>query len=144
MRGLVIPVVLVLVIALSLGCATFNKLVTNNELISQLAVEAATARVLNENPSWRNTTIGISEGAVKAIEASAIVSIGDLENYVRDRVKWYNLSPEEQALVSVLISQTRQNLEDSFRAQKVTNPLNEMIEVKKVMKWINETAKRGK
>jgi hypothetical protein len=119
-------------------------LVTNNELISQLAVEAATARVLNENPSWRNTTIGITDAAVRAISINEIVSIGDLENYVRDRVKWYNLSPEEQALVSVLITQTRQNLEDSFRAQKVTNPLNEMVEVNKVMKWINATAKRGK
>jgi hypothetical protein len=140
----IVYLMLALITVVGIGCATFNSVVTNDALISQLAVEAATARVLTEHPQWKKSTIEITSGAAAAIEASAAVSLRDVEAYVRDRIKWYNLTPEEQALLSVLITKVRTNLEDSFRAKGIEEPDREMVAVRQVLIWIHDAAKRQK
>lgn len=133
-----------LVVVLATGCATFNKVVMNDELMSQLSVEASTARVLHEHPDWKNGTIAITERATKAIDSKIVVSLEDLESFIRNQVSWYYMIPEEQALVSTLITQVRKDLESSFLARGVSNPSSKMVEVRKVIQWINETARRQK
>ena len=131
-----------IVLSLVTGCATFNKIVTNNELMSQLAVEAATARVIHDHPSWKASAVNITGHAIAAIDAKTTVSLADVESYVKAHVPWDKLQPEEQALVSVLITQVRQNLEDSFRAHGVELPESQLIAIREVLTWINETAAR--
>lgn len=135
-------IVLCLAAVLFSGCAAFNKIVTNNELISQLAVESATARVLHGHPEWTARAIQLTDAAVKIIDANAAVQIADLEAYVRANINWKGLLPEEQAVLSALITQVRQNLEDSFRAHNIGDPLKQNVVVREVLTWINETAKR--
>lgn len=124
------------------GCATFNNMVKNDALISQLAVESATARVINDHPLWKDKAIEIVDAAINAIDSRSVVELGILESYVRSRVSWSRLLPEEQALVSALISQTRKNLEDSFLARGIDDPGLELVEVRQVLVWIRDTAKR--
>lgn len=140
------PFIFFLIISLTAltfsGCAAFNKLVTNNALISQLAVEAATARVIHEHPAWKSETVRITDRAVSVIDGKVVTDLASLEAYVKGQIKWDKLLPEEQAIVSVLISQVRQNLEDSFRAHNVKVPSEQLVGVRQVMVWINEAAKR--
>ena len=137
-------IVVLCILALELnGCASFNKLVTNNELVTQLAVEAATARVLHERPDWTGTTITITNDAISLINKSTVIALSQVEDYVSSEISWKNLTPEEQILVSVLLSTVTKNIEDSFRAQAITNPSAQMIEVKNVLGYINDTAKRS-
>jgi len=132
------------------GCATFNRMVTNDALVSQLAVEAATARVLHEHPNWKATTVKITEGAMAVIDKKVVTDLASLESYVKDQINWSRLVPEEQALVSTLISQVRQNIEDSYRAREgsadgsviADGEQTRLIAVHQVLEWINETAKR--
>lgn len=131
----------VLTLALA-GCATFNRIVTNNELTVQLATEAATARVIHEHPSWKAQTVSIIGDAIGLIDSSALVQLDSVEAYVKDHIPWNKLMPEEQALVSILITQVRKNIEDTFRARAVTDPLQQMVEVRKVLGWINDAARR--
>ena len=124
------------------GCNTFNRIVKNEALVSQLAVEAATARVLHDKPTWKNDAIRITGNALTFIDGNASVNLASVEAYVKGMVNWSRLVPEEQALVSVLISEVVHNLEDSFRAEHVIEPAAQMIQVRQVVLWINEAAKR--
>jgi len=135
-------ILIVLVVSLIVGCATFNKIVTNNELVMQLATEATTARVIHEHPEWKKPAIEITAGVITAIDARTVVNLEDIEAIVKSRIKWSVLLPEEQALLSTLISEARRGIENSLRSQGNKQPEMELIEVRKLLVWINEAAKR--
>lgn len=136
--------VLCLAIGVSQSCATFNKIVTNDALVSQLATEAATARILSEHPEWKEATITITGDAIKAIDSKVTVDLASVESYVSSHINWSLLMPEEQALVNVLIGQVSKNLEDAFRSQNITNPAAQLVEVRQVLIWIKSAAERQK
>jgi hypothetical protein len=138
-----IMLVLLVLIALSVtGCNTFNRIVKNEALVSQLAVEAATARVIHEHPGWKDGAIKIAGNAITMIDGKPEVNLASVEEYVKGMVNWSRLVPEEQALVSTLISQVAKNLEDSFRAEHITEPLAQMVQVRQVLVWIRSAAER--
>ena len=130
------------IISSIMGCATFNNLVKNETLMMQLATEAATARVLTEHPTWTKQTISITNNAIAVIDAKAVMDLQSVETYIKGRINWGKMQPEEQALVSALISEVRRNIEDSLTANKITKPELQLVEVRQVLVWINETAKR--
>jgi hypothetical protein len=138
-----VVVIMLAIFALSMsGCATFNRIVTNNELVAQLAVEAATARVIHEHPSWKDATVKITEVVISAIDSKAVVDLASAEVSIKDHIKWSVLVPEEQALVSALISQTVKNLTDSFNARGINDDSSKMVHIRQVLVWWNESAKR--
>lgn len=132
---------ILIILALS-GCTAFNNVVKNDSLVSQLAVEAATARVLHEHPKWKDETVSITAAAITAIDSRVTTDLASVDSYVKSRINWGRLTPEEQVLVSVLISQVVRNLEDAFLAQGVKVPSEQMIAVRQVLTWISDTAKR--
>jgi len=134
-------ILLLLAMALT-SCNTFNRIVKNEALVSQLAVEAATARVIHEHPGWKNDVVRITGNALTFIDGNAEVNLVSVEEYVKGMVNWSRLVPEEQALVSTLISEVVRNLEDSFRAEHVIEPAAQMIQVRQVVQWISDSAKR--
>lgn len=132
---------IILLLALS-GCAAFNNLVKNNELAMQLATEAATARVIHEHPAWKAPAVKITADAMTLIDSGAVVELSAVETYVKGSVNWGSMLPEEQALVSALITQVRVNLEDSFHAQGIVDAAKQMVEVRKTLGWMNAAAGR--
>lgn len=137
-----IMLLLISVIIVFSGCNTFNRIVKNEALVSQLAVEAATARVLHEHANWKNDVVKITGNAIKLIDGNTEVNLVSVEEYVKGMVNWSRLVPEEQALVSVLISQVVKNLEDGFLSNGVTNPAAQMVQVRQVLEWIRSAAMR--
>lgn len=135
-------IALIIIAAALPGCAAFNRLVNENEFTMQLATEAATARVLHEHPFWKWQVISITDDALLLIDAKKLVELGDVENYIKGKIHWTAMMPEEQALVSALISQVSKNIEDTLRSKNVTNPWAKLVEVRKVLGWINAVAKR--
>jgi outer membrane lipoprotein-sorting protein len=136
-------ILLLLLVAFTIsGCATFNKIVTNNALVTQLAVEAATARVLHEHLDWKGKTISITETVISAIDNKTMTDLGSIELFIPSQISWRSLTPEEQALISVLISQAKQNLLDSYRAQHIENPLAQLVQVRQMLTWIHDAAAR--
>jgi hypothetical protein len=121
------------------GCAKF---MNEHEFTMQLSVEAATARVLHEHPTWVKQTIAIMDGAVAVIDAKTVMDLQSAEAYIKGRINWGKMMPEEQALVSALISEVRRNIEDSLRAKDIVSPELQLVEVRQVLMWINQTAKR--
>jgi hypothetical protein len=126
----------------ALGCSTFA-IVNKNEFAAQLAVEAATARVLHQHPDWKASAVSITDAAMGMINQNALVDLSSVEGYVKNKINWTRLLPEEQALVSALISECSRNIEDDLRSKNIEKPELRMIEVRKLIGWINETARRA-
>lgn len=130
-----------LIILTLAGCSTFA-IVNQHQFAAQLAVEAATARVLHEHPSWRADAVAITGAALDAIDKNALIDLESVESYVKNKISWVRLLPEEQAVLSALITAARENVEASIRAKGLERPELQLVEVRKFIFWINETAKR--
>jgi hypothetical protein len=136
---------LIAIVAFSVGlsgCAAFNNLVKNDALISQLAVEASTARVIHEHPDWQVDAVRITDSAISVIDGNVASDLASIGGYIESQVHWESMLPEEQAIVGTLIAHARQNLEDSFRANGVMKPAEQMVQVRQVLQWINQAARR--
>ena len=134
-------VLLILALVFS-GCNTFNRIVKNEALVSQLAVERATARVLHKHPEWRESIIKITGNATSLIDSDAEINLASVEEYVKGMVNWSRLMPKEQEIVEEIIAEVVKNLEDSFRAEHITEPLAQMVQVRQVLVWIRSAAER--
>lgn len=123
------------------SCATFNKLVTNDALIMQLAVQDATAHVIAKHPEWKQQIANISQSGMDAIDSKTVITLSAVESYVKGKINTAAMTPEDQALVSVLLTTVEGNLSDSFNAHGVTDPASQLVEVRQVLEWINNQAK---
>lgn len=141
MRNILSAVLAVLMLVVSgTGCATFNRLVTNHSLITMLAVERGTAKVLHDHPEWQASVVRITEKALLVIDDKAVTDLLGLELYIKSQINWTRLLPGEQEAVNQLIAEVRQELVESFLARNIENPLQQMVEVAQVMTWIHDAA----
>jgi hypothetical protein len=133
-------IALIAVALASAGCATFNRLVQNDALLMQLSTQAATARVLHEHPGWRDDVIDVTSASMAVIDAKVVVDLQSVETFVKGKIDWTAMRPEEQALVTALMSEVRKNIEDSLRAKSIKQPELQLVEVRTFLGWIRETA----
>lgn len=142
MKKFILAFIVIIVIVSLMGCASFNRMVKNNELVSQLAWEAATGRVLYEHPEWTSRTVAITDALLVLIDSKSMTSIDGVMPYVMDRVPWQKLQPEEQAALSAILSEGQRELRAMVSTKNITGSDQEMVGVRQVIVWINETAKR--
>jgi hypothetical protein len=133
-------IILIAVALAASGCATFNNLVQNDALLMQLGTQAATARVLHEHPGWRDDVIDVTSAAMAVIDAKVVVDLQSVETFVKGKIDWVAMRPEEQALVTALITEVRKNIEDSLRAKNIKQPGLQLVEVRTFLGWIKDTA----
>lgn len=134
----------ILILVVTAGCATFNKVVQNNELVSRLAIESATGRVIIMHPSWKDKVVKVTDMAIEAVDAREVTTIDTVASYVQRRIAWDKMLPEEQALLGILIEEVQTELRSMIKVQSMSGSDAELIAVKKVLTWINEAAKRQK
>jgi hypothetical protein len=127
-------------VILMTGCAKINKVVTENEVIAELAVIAATSRVLTNNPQWTDRTVKITGVAISLIEKDKLLDMVDLQSFILNEIQWSTLTAEETAILMTLIDAAIARIEASLeKAGK--NPAKELLVAEKVLGWINMTAK---
>ena len=131
----------ILLLGLATGCAKIGRFMNENEALSQITVEAATAHVLYEHPNWKKGTARITAGAMAIIDGKLEMDLASIDTFVRSEINWSRLTPEEQVLVSTLITQVRVDLRDSFLARGL-KPDEQLVVVKQVLGWINGVATR--
>ena len=133
MTNSLIVAALILIFVSVAGCA----IIGSGPERGQLAMQYATAKAINGDPERAERVIDW----IKSIEgANRPVSLDGIETALRARVRWDRLSPEDAELINYLIRNTREALQDQFGAG-VLDP-SDMIELKRVLGWIHETANR--
>jgi hypothetical protein len=143
--GSVLPIVMLLLLMSSTvsmqGCAITTALIDDHTLIAELAVRAATGRVLEEHPDWTEQTYHITGDAIQLLSDDDTTSLAGLQQFVVEKIPWDKMTPEEQALLTTLITAVRLQVEQSLADRGVIAPGETTIRAAMVLTWINQTAK---
>jgi len=129
---------LILVFALS-GCAGFKAAV--DDPLVEVGTRAETARILSEHPGWTERTIAITQNALDLIDGNALTTLQALQDEISRQIDWDKLLPEEQALLQAFISRIVSHLQASLAKAGVDDPQNYLVSARKVLEWINQTAR---
>jgi hypothetical protein len=121
------------------GCAVMRA-TEEHPVLTELAVRAAVARVLEERPGWARPTERITADAISLLGSDDQVTLADLEGYVLQQIPWTELAPEEEELLRVLIRAIRDETELYLERQGVADPGETGVRVARVLGWINQTA----
>lgn len=134
-----------ILLALSMqGCATVHRLMQDDTFLMQAATEDATARVLMRHPEWKSTWVSITDSAIALINTKEIISVTALSGYIKSRVNWDHLIPEDQSLLSAFMDELAKELQKEMTAKNITLPEQQLIEAQTFIGWSNAAAKRQK
>lgn len=122
------------------GCAGTQKTFDSHEMGLQLVVRAAAGRVLTQKPAWVPKAYEITAAAIRLVEESTDITVGELVTFVVAKIELDKLTLEEKDLVLALIGTVRQEMENYFQAQGITTPAEVNVRVVKVLTWVNQTA----
>lgn len=139
MKRKLIVAIIVGTVVLS-GCTQIKALFGNNDAMLELATKAATARLLMEKPQWKQPTADITSAAISAIDIGQTATLSDVTNLVMSKIPMNKLTLEEKALVSMLVNQLTVAIVTELQKQGVQNPATQLVEVKKVLTWVNQVA----
>jgi len=117
----------------------------SHSLMLQLATSAATARVLDAKPEWRERTVEIADIAIGSIDGGVVGTVDELVAVVKAEVRWEKMLPEEQALVSVLIDAVAQEIRNYLEAGGYATEEADafLVRTRLVMLWVRDTAQMG-
>ena len=125
-------------VALFSGCAAQQW--EKHELTIQLAVRAATARLLHEKPTWVKPCYRITSEAIKLVDAQTIINVDQLVVYVMREIPWDDLLPEERTLLELTIEIVAQEIRNYLAEQNLEDPGAVALQVQLILTWINQTA----
>lgn len=129
-------------VLLLVGCAALQP-GARHEVALELAVKAATGRVLHENPAWKSEVLRIADGALALVGRDDTTALGLLEEYVVAEIPWAKLLPEEQELARLSLRLIRQETQNYLAAQGIDDPAELRVAVARVLGWVREVAGRG-
>lgn len=139
MKKIILSMLLVLTVTL-IGCATFTEFFNNNELLLKTAVTLSVAINLDKHPEWKSQMVNVTSDAIKAIDEKVVLDLDAVPYYIKKALKvdemTYLTKIEVSAIIDSLVEITIKNLDE----QKITSPELQLVEVKKVLTWVNETA----
>ncbi|MBE0598332.1 MAG: hypothetical protein IH614_13775, partial [Desulfuromonadales bacterium] len=101
------------------GCSLLRA-AEERPVLTELAVRAATGRVLEERPKWVEPTERITADAIRLLQGDDPVGLADLESYVLGQIPWQRLTPEETEILRVLVRAVREEIEGYLDRQGVT------------------------
>lgn len=139
-RFALLMIALSIAMTVAVGCSGIGQIFERHEAGLELVVRATAGRILTANPLWVAPTVLITAEALALLDDDPLVSLADLEQSVVARVDWTQLTPEEQALLRTLISGVRQDLEEHFRQQGISDPSATAVHAAQVLNWINQSA----
>ena len=124
------------------GCGTFHRMMQDDTFLMQVATEDATARVLMAHPEWKANWVSITDAAITAISAKEIISVTAISGYVKSRINWAHMIPEDQALLSAFMDAFAKELGKEMAVKNITAPEQQLIEAQTFLGWSNAAAKR--
>jgi hypothetical protein len=122
------------------GCATFARTFNNNEFAFEAGTRVAVGRILTNNPTWVQPTFDITKDALTAIKGNEVVTLGELEGYVVNKIPFSKLTPEERDLVMLLVSAIKEEITAQLADKGVSDPDGVLLVAAKVLSWVNQTA----
>jgi len=96
------------------SCSTTGGSDTRNALLTEIAIKAATTRIIDksDDPAGRSDRIiEIARAAKGLAEGGTVTLIDDLELEISERINWQSLNPSDAMLAKALVSAVTNELE---------------------------------
>lgn len=126
------------VTVLMTGCAKLN--ITEDDVTSEIIVKAATAEHLRKYPSHADNFADVTRDAMSAIDAKKLITIDELDAFVRAKANLDSRPIETQLMLDGLIKVIKKRLLDRISALGIREPSKAMVQARVILTWVNETA----
>lgn len=123
---------------LSSGCQSASS-GASREILAQAAVVYATAKVIENNPTYAERIAQIAAEVRGVAAGDTAATVDTLIALARSRVDWSKLSPADVALVNLLLDAVKAEL--VARLGTLPLPQERALQVAKVAGWIEDAAK---
>ena len=140
MRKLVMGLVCLVLVS---GCASTKAFFGNNEAILELATKAATARLLTENPKLKAPFIKATDEILTTMKDTDIYDLSSVRGYIKTVMDKQKLTLEEKVLTDAAIERVISIIVADLKNKGITNPVAQLVEVKKFVGWVNSVARRA-
>lgn len=122
------------------GCSAI-KVIDERPVLSEFVVRVAVGRVLDEHPAWAQPAQRLSAAAIRVInESDDEVALPELQTFISTQIPWDALTPEEAALLQVLIASVAEEIRSSLARQGEIAPEEIKVRAATVLGWINQVA----
>ncbi len=117
------------------GCTTTGK---PSPIVAQVAVQYATMKVVEKNPSYAPRVIEIARNVREATNGNASATVAVIDALIRSQIKWEKLAPSDRMVVDLLL----QAIKDELTARIGSGVLDsdKLLVVAQVATWIETAA----
>jgi hypothetical protein len=127
-------VALILTLVATTGCLTTQ----SKTLVVQVAVQLATTKVIDGDRDRAARILAISSAVRAVAGTSRFDSVALLDSYIRTKIDWSKLTPEQTLLANLLLDTIRTELEARVGTGILTN--DKLLVVAQVASWIESAA----
>ena len=113
------------------GCSLLQY-VEQSPLASQLAVQQATLRYINEDAEKAQRVITVAEQVEDQV--SGVVTIALLDNYLSAQIQWHKLSIADAVLLDALLVELANRLEEKMGEAELSP--QDLANVQRVIGWV--------
>jgi uncharacterized protein YceK len=118
------------------GCAFLQ----DNPNTAKLTTQYATAKVIDGDTDRAQRIIGIVSEARATIGQDAVSTVAALDAFVRSKINWSSLAPEDSILIDAVLANAADSLEQEIGAGLLSP--DERVLLDTFLGWIEDTAKR--
>lgn len=142
MHRSLIAVGVVALLAFLPGCAVLQGEGTaGEEFAARSSIQLATVKVIDGDQERAERVVAIASQARELVAGDATAALDEVEQRVRDEIRWDNLSPLEQQVASDLVELVRAELQARI-GEGALDP-EDRVAVRTVLDWIIEAASRA-
>lgn len=110
-----------------------------HEHLLRASVTVAVVLTLAEHPEFAQKTYDIASVVASDTE-DTYTSLNETIKFVKSKIDWGNLGPEEVVVVNVLLDAINAELQNFLRREGIDLPEEVQVEIRKVAMWVRDAA----
>jgi hypothetical protein len=132
--------ILVIILAVLIsGCSLFS--LEKGDAVLELTVRAVASRTFAEKPTWAPVALRIAQ---ELRDANEELEIGSLRDVIFEKLPFHLLTPEEVALVQMVVPMIETRVIDRLKEKGIEAPEETKAYLGEVLTWIEQSAEAYK
>lgn len=122
------------------GCGILESMQDNPET-ARITTQYATAKVIDGDPDRADRVADIAKKARETVGKDAVSTVSALDAYVRSKIDWNSLAPEDNMLIDAVLTRAAERLEEEIGSGALD--ADERVQLDTFLGWIEDVAERG-
>ena len=129
-------IILIIAFIFMAGCS----FIEDNPNTARLTTQYATAKIIDNDSARAARIVVIASNARATIGENSTTTIAELDDYVRSKIRWNSLSPEDSILIDAVLSSASDRLQEEI-SDGLLDP-DQRVALSEFLSWIEEVAAR--